>query len=201
MTVKKSLDNRIRGWLPKDPLSIGTSVKINVEPKQQPIVIPSGFNLSATTFAGISAVIYTFLALFFTRTLLTTQSYIIHEIVCIIVGLAVGILTGYMSIQSQLCRLSRSYKIGGMNKKEFLLFNVSILTIAVSSFLFNSSFNAIQALNLSLLSVYMVLLPYMPIRFLMFQSYEKKENMRIMQDWMGPGLIVIPKPPKSEMRV
>jgi hypothetical protein len=115
------------------------------------------------------------------------------------VGLTVGILSNYMFTQSQLCRLSRSYRIEGPNKKELFLLIAPILTILASSFLFNSSFfNATQALNLSLLSAYMTLVPHMPIRFCMFHSYEKKENMRIMQDWMDPGLILIPQPPKPE---
>lgn len=171
MNVKRSLENRLRGWMPKESFSICTPAKISAEPSQQPVVIPSGFTLSATTWAGISAFIYTFLALFFTMSILTIQSNIINQIVWIIVGLAVGILSSYMFIQSQLCRLSRRYRIEGPNKKELLLLIAPILMIPVFSFFFNSSFfNTIQALNLSLLSAYMIMVPHMPIRFLMFHS-------------------------------
>ncbi|MCW4025503.1 MAG: hypothetical protein NWF01_10800 [Candidatus Bathyarchaeota archaeon] len=201
MTAKRSLENRLRGWMPKESFSICTPANISAEPSQQPVVIPSGVTLNAITVAGVSAVVYIALATVFIGKFGPTQIHIMPEIAWIIVGVAVGILSNYMFTQSQLCRLSRSYRIEGPNKKELLLLIAPLLTIWASSFLFNSSFfNATQALNLSLLSAYMALVPHMPIRFWMFHSYEKKENMRLMQDWIQIGTIAIPKPPNPEVK-
>jgi hypothetical protein len=52
MTVKKSLENRIRGWFPHEPTMISTRLEMTRESKQPPLIIPPEYNVNATKFAG-----------------------------------------------------------------------------------------------------------------------------------------------------
>jgi hypothetical protein len=58
MKVKKSLENRIRGWFPQEPNMIAKSLQVNNEYKQQPQIISSEYKTSATKAAGKTALLW-----------------------------------------------------------------------------------------------------------------------------------------------
>ena len=57
MNGKRYLEKQqFRGWFPQEPYAIRTGVKVESETKlQQPSAIPTGYDLSATKIAGLTA--------------------------------------------------------------------------------------------------------------------------------------------------
>ena len=61
MNIRKIFEKRIRGWFPKEPYSISIGVKEDSKTKPQSLVIPLGYDLSATFVAGLTTVFYAIL--------------------------------------------------------------------------------------------------------------------------------------------
>ena len=131
MNVKNTLKDRIRGWFPHEPTLISTRLMVNHEYKQQPPKIQLDYRESATGAAKTTALSWIILYGFIISVLFfTLQSYNGLKLASwIIIGSAVGIISGKAYVQNQLLRISRDYRIK-LNLKDFIL---SIASFASNS--------------------------------------------------------------------
>ena len=207
MNVKKSLENRIRGWFPKEPYLISTRFKLANENKQPPLVIPPGYNNRATKVAEVMAIMWAGILGFLI--FLSWPIYDVYDVtvfqlvVWIFVGLAFGVISGWLSTQNQIKRLARDYKMEP-NRKDMILISTPILIFFIPSFLliwflFNP-FIGTSILSSLNISVWAVGVSSQVARVFMFRRFERRVNMRLVQSWLGGGIVVIPKPPKNNYR-
>jgi hypothetical protein len=201
MNVKKSLENRIHGWFPKEPYLISTRVKVDCETKQPPLMIPPEYNVTATKTAAYGAIIWTFFYFFTSFLLLSLESFNFPMLLAwIIAGSAVGVISGTMYTQNQIRRVSRDYLILP-NRKDMILAIVPMLIFFifvsfVSWFLYDASLRGSASLG-PLVSVCASLISSQVIRYAVLRAYEKRESMRLMQSWFGGAIALIPKAPNS----
>ena len=203
MTVKKSLENRIRGWFPQEPTMIITRLKVNHEYKQPPQIIPLGYNASATKLAGGFAVFYIILfGLLFLTYSFNFVFYpisIIQIMAWILAGLVVGTITVAIFTQNQLSRLSKDYQISTNGKDMVLLIIPTVLFFILCYFVSWSIYGAMGLpINTGfLISGYSWGISIGIIRFVSFFGFEKKESMRLMQSWWGTKIFLVPKAPNN----
>jgi Na+-driven multidrug efflux pump len=201
MTLKKSLENRIRGWFPHESTLISARLMVNHEYKQPPPKIQIDYRESATSavkttvFSGIILYGLVISLLFF-----TLQSY--NGLILaswIIIGSAVGIISGKAYTQNQLLRISREYQIK-LNSKDFILSIVPLFAILLPGFFVDLFLlkELLQSAEFGLiLGVFAFSISLQITRCALFRAYEKRENMRLMQSYNGWGIAIIPKPPNS----
>jgi hypothetical protein len=204
MTLKKSLENRIRGWFPKEPYLISTRFNLTTENKQPPLVIPSGYNTRAAKVAKINAIMWAGFLVFFV--FLSWPIYETYNVtafqlaVWIFAGLTVGVISGWLSTQNQLRRLAKDYKMEP-NRKDIILLSAPILIFSIPSFLLIrflfDPFTGTSILESLSISVWAVGVSGPVARVFMFRRFERSANMRLMQSWLGGGIVVIPKPPNN----
>jgi hypothetical protein len=201
MTVKKSLENRIRCWFPQEATMISTRLIVNHENKQPPLIIPPEYNVSATKLAGGFAVLWIILFGFiiFDTSNLSLRWYnisLFQIVAWIIAGLVVGVISGTIFARNQLGRLSKDFKFSA-NKKDAV---VLIVPMGVF-FIFGGfvSWFLQSSLELWAILVYSWALSYQIPRVLLFAVFEKNTNMRLMQSWWGSTIILVPKAPTLEM--
>ena len=197
MTVKKNLENRIRGWFPQEPTMISARLKVNHEYKQPPLIIPPQYNASATKIAGGFAV---FRILFLGLELVMSFNLEFHAIppfqimAWLFAGLTIGIISNTMLTKNQLTRLSNDYQFTPNKKDQLILLlplvSFSILGGFVNWFLYSS----LQAWLISILS-YTV--SFFLIKTLLFAAFERKQNMRLMQSWLEITVFLVPKAPNN----
>lgn len=199
MTAKKSLENRIRGWFPKEPYLISTRVKMDCETKKPSPIIPSGYNLSSTKLlAGLTIfwIIFYGYFFFYAFNIFWRPISAFQIVAWIISGLAVGVISHMLYTKNQLSRLSKDYQFT-MNGKDGVLLIVPMVLFFIfagvaNSFLYSSS-------QLWLISAYTFAVSGLITRIILFADFEKKENMRLMQSWWGSTIILLPKAPTLEM--
>lgn len=201
MTVKKGLENRIRGWFPHDPTMISTGLKVTRESKQPPLMIPSEYKVSATKFLGGLTIFWiTFYGYFFFYAFnIFWRPISVFQIVAwIIVGLVFGVISHMLYTKNQLSRLSKDYQFT-MNGRDGVLLIVPmvlffVFTGVANSFLYSSS-------QVWLISVYTFAVSGLITRIILLAAFEKKENMRLMQSWWGSTIFLVPKAPNSNTTV
>ena len=194
----------VRGWFPKEPYLISTRVKVDSETKQQSLVIPPGYDVSATKFAGASAIFWIIFYGFMTFTSLDLERYPISAfqvVAWIIAGLTVGTITGAMFTKNQLARLSKDYQFF-LNGKDMVLLLVPTILFFIFgvfvSWFFPSGLHVPHFQGL-LISLYAWGISIEITRIVLFYAFEKRENMRLMQSWLGMGIFLIPKAPKQQV--
>jgi hypothetical protein len=196
MTIKKGLENRIRGWLPHEPTMISTTrLKVNHEYEQPPPIIPPEYKASVTKRCGVYAIFITFVCGFVIFTSLDQERNPISAfqiMVWIIIGLAFGVISSLIETKYELSRVSKTCKFT-TDRKDYVLIYVPIILFfifcyIVSGFLYSPSL-------LWLISAYVWGISQFVTRIVLFVSYERKENMRLMQSWWGSTVFLVPKPP------
>ncbi len=202
MNKEKSLKNRIRGWFPKEPYMIGRTVKVDIENKQQPPLVQPEFKVSATVTAGAIAVFWILIIVFqLDFEFLWKDGTLIYQFGWLIVGFTAGAVFGGLATRTQLNRISKNYNICGHSKKEMLLVLVPMLVLFVPSAIYLFTGFSTDGQRLALLqsasSIFSYAISFYIIRFLDFYVFERREGLRLMQGWLGLGIIVIPKPPNS----
>ena len=191
MNVKKSLENRIRGWFPKEPYIISTRLNVDYETKKPPQVIPPEYKVSATKVVGAIAIFWTILYGYISFTILDFERYPVSSfqiVPWIIAGTVVGVIIGTIFTKNQLRRLSRDYQFS-INGKDMVLLIVPLvlffvfgISVSLSYSFTNMSIPVMQGFLISFLSLGISL---QIIRYVLFVAFEKKENMRIVQSWFG----------------
>jgi hypothetical protein len=197
MTIKKSLENRIRGWLPQEPYRISTRIKVDYENTHQPPIIMPNHNVSAAKVAGVGAIlliiVYGFL---FSKTILHPV-WGFQIVAWIIAGLALGIISAMMGTKNQLSRLLKDYKVYP-NEKDLALQIVPIFLFVISGFL-AIVFIPDSSINEFALSFYTLSVSLFVTRPVLFFAFERREKMRLMQSWWGGEIILIPKAPDNSV--
>jgi|WetSurMetagenome_2_1015567.scaffolds.fasta_scaffold47727_3 hypothetical protein len=200
MTVKKTLQNRIRGWFPQEPCIVNTRLKVNHENKQPPLIIPSEYKVSATKYAGVFAIFWITFSVFMFFNFVNLERYPISAfqfVAWIIAGLTVGAITVAMFTKNQLSRLLKDYQFT-TNGKDLVLLIVPTVLFFIFGFFVNWSIYG--AMRVPILQGFWISAIAWGIsieitRVILFGVFEKKENMRLMQSWWGPGIILVPKAP------
>jgi hypothetical protein len=188
MTIKRSLENRIRGWLPHEPTMISTRLKVNHEYMQPPPIIPPENKVSVKKQEGVFAIFFIiFYGLFFFTSVDQERNPIspFQIMVWIIFGLTFGVISSLIMTKYQLSRVSKAYQFTA-NMKNWAL--ITIFSYLVSSFLY-----ALSQLWWS--SAYAWGISFSITRIILLVSFERKENMRLMTSWWGPTIFLVPKPP------
>jgi hypothetical protein len=200
MNVKRTLQNRIRGWFPTEPYLINRRIKVDTEPKQPPLVIPTLSNTSATTNTAVSTIFWIFLSSFWILLLTSfdnSPSPVLQASV-VLAGLAAGAVYGFMSTRREVRILSNNYQYKP-NGKHVALLTILIVTLFISFFVVIVSVGSFAILhtvsNGLFLSVYPFGVSMFTIRYMWFSAFEKRENMRLIMS--GGSIFVIPKAPDT----
>lgn len=206
MTIKQSLEHRIRGWFPKEPYLGGNRTQLSSESKQPPLVIQSGYNTSAAQSARALTIVWIVLDSFLG--ILTVAAgrdfgniFPWSVVVWIITGIILGACSGIMFTRSIIQRISKDYQyhpsLADVVQFSFpiIIFSVAGLTVI---FLFYSNL-ILSALIQLMASAYTLNTASMVARSVLFPAYEKRETMQLMQKVFGGGIIAIPKPPNSNV--
>lgn len=199
MTVKKSLENRIRGWFPKEPYLISTRVKVDCETKQQPPIIPSGYNVSSTKLlAGLTIfwIIFYGYFFFYAFNIFWHPISAFQIVAWIIAGLAVGIISDGILAKNQLSKLSKDYQFTTIGKDWGLFFASMVLFVIFSGFV---SWFLYSSLQVWAIFVYFWGVSSQITRVFLFAAFERKVKMRLMQSWWGTNIFLVPKAPSLEV--
>ncbi len=205
MKVKKTLENRIRGWFPQEPYLLNTQVKVECEvkikTKQPPFMIRQDYTGSATKIALTVAILWILIYCFTSLIVFSLQPNNITLLVAwAIVGVVVGVFSGKKYTQNQLQRLLKEVEIY-LNKKDMILAIVPMLIMLSFSYLVNwFLFDALTRHSIllgALVSVYAFSISQQVTRFTLFRGFEKKTGMQLMQSWFESGIAVIPKAPNN----
>ena len=192
MTTKKTL-SKIRGWFPQEPYFTFTRVKVDGEAKQPPPIIPQGYNLSATKFAGALAIFWIILYGYLFFTIINLERYpisIVQIAAWIVAGSALGTISCAIVTKNQLKRVSKDYQFS-TNVKDMVLLIVP--TVLFFTFGFILSWSTI------LISVYAWGISIHITKCALFFNFEKRENLRLMQSWWGMEIYLVPKAPQSQL--
>lgn len=197
MNVKRSLENRIRGWLPKEPklpnrASAKTDFKIDQRPQPSTQIGTGAIN--ATLNIGFQTLVFAFFS-FITIVQINAQNHILltSQIGWIIAGLVAGSIFSAAATQRQLKPLATN------NRTRMTL--AGILLIVGAGILVFGIFIGVQFSNLPALTKYGLLTSLFAsvsgvyvARYALFLRFERKNQMRIFQTWSGLSeLIAIPK--------
>jgi MFS family permease len=210
LATAKNLKNWIHGWFPQEPCLISSTLKLTQEKKQPPPFIPSEYKVSATKYVSALAIFWiTFYGLLFTYSISSTAPFMLNIIsgfqvaAWIIAGAAVGTISCALFTRNLLKRLARNYQTS-VNEKDMTLFIITIVLFSVFGYLVswfsNPSVYLIPNLRGLLISVFALGVSIVVTQAVLFAAFERKENMRIMQRWFGPGFVLIPKPPKEQLK-
>ncbi len=203
MTPKKILST-IRGWFPKEPYLISTRVKMDTENKQPPTIIPSGYTVSATKVAGAIAVFWIILYGLLFSSILNFKSYPISMMqiaAWTIAGLALGTISCAIATENQLNRVSKDYRFSANGKEIILLIAPFVLVYGIGFFAGLSIPSAIMQTSFMqglIVSLYVYGVSLVVLRPILFYTFERKENMRLIQSWWGTEIYLVPKPPQGQ---
>ncbi|GEM_PF-2590366 len=206
MTVKKSLENRIRGWFPQEPrMIVRTRLNVDSDKKQPPLMIPPEYTVSATKAAVVFAVFWIILYGFFSFTSINFERYpvsIVQVVAWIIAGLVVGTVTSAIVTKSQLGRLLRDYRFE-VNGKDLVILLVPIVLFFVFGVYESLPFIGTRVSVSDIQGLYIGVLAWgissLIIRAALFAAFEKEKDMRIMQSWWGGAMYLVPKAPQSQL--
>jgi hypothetical protein len=200
VTLKNKLESRIRGWFPQDIVMVSTKVKVNTENVQPSLLIPANCTLSSTKYAMGFTI---FLVILYGYTSFRSLNIVRHPIslsqavAFVVLGLVVSAVASIPLTKNKLDQLQNSYR-SPLQKKELFLPLASAGLLFVLSY-FVSLACQVSVFLVTPLSFYTWSVSFFAIRAAMFEDFERKENMRIMQGWFIPELLLIPKAPDSKV--
>jgi hypothetical protein len=202
MNVKKRLESRIRGWLPKEPRL--SSTRFTCVPVKQdfevnlktPIIIPAGSSSVTELFKNwlfmLTATSVVLIAVVLISRFVFSPISILQGLFWTIAGFVVGVIPSIIYANKQLCELSRNYQTFS-NKRDIYLFNFPPFASAFFGFLIISIFSHSSLIGFIWFQA--VQISFALGRFLLFRVFEKKAKMRIFQGQAG-SLILVPKEPE-----
>jgi hypothetical protein len=201
MTVKKSLENRIRGWLPKEgwtPRKTNTSSTVSTPKVQE----RTNYNASpstrvgqrTTSMMGTNALFWGFLAAFQIMLSFSHSYRLSVQLVALacFAGASLGICFGLVASTRQLQTLSKKGEI--RSSLSYVLFLVGGVTIAAGSFIFFAWNESAQAQQLLLDIVYVMVPAVGGTTYISYRQWEKKYRRLILNDrWWTGRVYVFPK--------
>lgn len=166
-------------------------------------MIPPKYILSATKFSAALGIFWIIFYGFMTFDSLDFESYptpALQIAAWTALGLAVGTTTVTMFIKKQLRQLSRDYQYVGNIKDTVLGFAPIILFFIFSFSAVWSIHDPIMRMPVFqgfLISTYTCGISIVITGCALYAAFEKRENMRLMRSWWGPGIVLIPKAPEN----
>jgi hypothetical protein len=185
MNVKKSLESRIRGWLPKEPNGPKVPARIDFRISQRSLITNQlGVGTRSTRFLRNGAI---FMVIFGSLLIIqcNAQSHIAltSQIVWIIAGLTGGSILGALFTKRQLRRLAK------YNEVKVGMTLANILFLAGTLIIFTGILIGVLSSNLPMLirigflsSVFAGGSPFIGVRYVLFVRWEKKNKMYILQN-------------------
>lgn len=184
MNVKKSLENRIRGWLPKEATLPEAPAKMDFRIKPQPTV-PNQMAKGTVRTAKVIGVINSIFIIIFIYSLITVYNV---EIGWGIAGLVSGFVFGLASgawVNPRILKRTEKHK-DSLGWKEYL-------GVTVPAVIFNLV--AIQvgsAFSWSFLFAWIT--TYLLVQMVLFLSYEGKKKVFVVQKgWLGVVYSLVPQ--------
>ncbi len=197
----RRLGKLIRGWLPKEPCLRGNHAELGCGSKQPPLVIRSGYNISATqsvlTYTVVWVTLDALLGLLAVEVIWESGFFPLPVALWIIAGIAIGVFSGVTLARKVVKRLSKSYEYHRSIADVFQFsFPVIIFSFAglMLVWLFQPDLLFIADLGL-IASMYALCTATTLAETMLFPAYEKRENMKLMQKTFGGGIIAVPNPP------
>ena len=188
------------GWFPQEPCQIIVGAKEDNENEHYPLVIPSGYNLSTTLIAGLTAVFWAILGSILIISFLSFERNVSFpfQVTWIIAGLAVGIISGMVGTKNQLGKLSKDRQLNTNKKDLIMLIFPLFLLFMIGQFI---SINYVglrtSALLGDLCAVFAFAVIVQVIRYGIFSAFEKKEKVCFLQSSFRGRIIVISKTPSA----
>ena len=185
MNVKKSLENRIRGWLPKEAKVPKAPAKMDFQIKPQSTVPSQMGNgtVRATKALGVYSVFFIILYLFFVRIF-----YV--ETVGLIAGLVSGLVFGLVHgtwVTQRIFNQLENHNRYSLGWKEYFLIVTPLLIFEFSVLLVSNAivgFPSMQLLAAFSGSAFVMMPTWYLVRMVLFFSYEKTKKVFVMQnDW------------------
>ena len=122
---------------------------------------------------------------------------VLEAAVWVIVGVVSGVGVCWMLTGLQLGPLLREYHYG-ITGKDLLLNLLTVTCLIAFGILACWAIYGFRAMLMPLLFLFYSLgVSFVVSRIFFFASFERKQDMRIVQSWLEPELFLIPKPPNS----
>jgi hypothetical protein len=175
---------------------------VNCQTKQPPPFIPPEYTLSATKFVGAFGIFFLIISglMAFSDSHEWYPTLVLQVVPWMLAGSVVGAILGALITRNQLSWLSKEYQYSS-NKKEVALVLIPMFLFFI--FVFLTSVNIyglsiVVSMQVSYVSVYVLGIPFLTTRVIMLRTFEKRENMRLMQAWFGDKIFLGPKPPVEQ---
>ena len=182
--MKKIIESKIMGWFPQEPCQIIIGTKEDNENEQHPLVIPSGYNLSTTLIARLTAVFWAILGSILIIPFLSFERNVSFpfQVTWIIAGLAVGIVSGLVGTKNQLGRLSKDRQLN-TNKKDLIILIFPLFLLFMIGQFISVNYVGLRtsALLGDLCAVFAFAVIVQVIRYGIFSAFEKKEKVCFLQ--------------------
>jgi hypothetical protein len=203
--MKKQIEARIRGWLPKETTLPKRSTKTyfpqtqmhNLKVKPTPIQLGPG-TLRATKLLGGLFILWTFSSFLF-----ATQVYrnypipLSSLIVSIANGLILGFATSAIFTLNQIRYFERNSRFPTPNPGPlFVTAIAAIMFIVIVGYVGVFAFPAIA--GEIFISVFSLSPAFYAARCILFSRYEQKKEIYIIQYWLQPGTFAFPKKAPGE---
>ncbi len=183
MNVKKSLENRIRGWLPKEPNIPKVPNKIDLRINQRPLITTQRvIGKSATRPLRIHAIFWAiFGPLFIIQFNVQSHIFLPSQITWIIAGLTFGSIVSALFTRRQLERLGKNNEVRMTIADILFLVGTFVIFVGILiGVLFNNLPAWIQSGFMS--SVFAGGSAIIVARYILFWRCEKKNKMYILQN-------------------
>lgn len=201
MNMKRSLENRIRGWTPQEQFKFRT-VTLDMESKRCPVSIPPKYNRRATKTAGVTIISFIFYSIILSIPFVNYTASALQVVVWVTAGAVIGIVWGWLVLGNQLHRLARGYQVH-LPRKEYITILSTVVLVAVFAFLASWLFSGPSSGILSILFGPLVLILVFAVsmhtvKYFKFRAFEKRHNMLLLEDWAETGMVAVPKPPQNK---
>jgi hypothetical protein len=198
--MKKQIEARIRGRLPKETTLPKTSTQTyfsptqmhNLKVKPTPTQLGPG-TLRATKLLGGLFILWTFSSfLFITQVYRNYPIPISSLIVSIAIGLILGFATTAIFTQNQIRYFERNSRFPTPNPGPlFVTAIVAVVFIVIVGYVGVFAFPAIA--GEIFISVFSLTPTFYAARCILFSRYEKKKDIYIIQYWLQSGTFALPK--------
>ena len=187
MNVKKSLENRIRGWFPQEPKLRKSRAKFDFRIKPQPTV-PSQMGKGTVRTAKIIGIVNVISFIIFILLLSQFNIESGWKIVGLISGFVFGLIGGVW-VAPRITKRTENHK-ESLGWKEYL-------GVTVPAVIFVLLVNQVSS-YFSMIASFTLWTTFWLVQMVLFLSYEKKKKVFILQDgWLGVVYSLVPQASKN----
>jgi hypothetical protein len=183
MNIKKSLESRIRGWLPKEPNVPVVPAKTDSRINERPLMVAhKGKGTSSTRFLRFPSIFLAVLgSLFIIQFNVQSHISLTSQVTWIIAGLTVGSIISASFAKWQLNCLTRDKELRATIAEPLFIAGIMLIFTGISvGVLFTNLPTGIQMGFMS--SVFAGGSVFGGVRYVLFLRWEKKNKMCILQN-------------------